>query len=400
MPALPKVCAIICEYDPFHSGHRHHLSEARKGSGADYLICIMSGVLTQRGNFARYDKYIRARSALLHGADLVLELPVRFSCASAQEFAAGGIAIAKGLGICTHLSFGCEPDLIPLLSELNVLCRNEPPAFTEVLHAFLKEGRSYPAAYAAALAEFIGKPVLAERLSSPNAILALEYLKALPDTIQTIAVPRIGAYHSMETGPFASAGAIRSAMETGTLSPADAQQILPDSEPYLDAEDRGFFHSPDALSDILLYLIRTASPESLADIHGMREGLHKRFIDCAEQTASRSTLIDAVKTKRFTYARLSRICSCILLGLTHEKASELSIPQYARILGFRRSAAPLLTAIRASSPLPVIDRARDLPKNTLQYQLDHTAQMLWSLGCRNPEFHTSNRDLSVPTVVI
>ena len=399
MVKTSRICAVICEYDPFHNGHRHHLAEARRLFGADYIVCIMSGVLTQRGTFARYDKYIRARSALLNGADLVLELPVRFSCASAQEFAAGSVAIANGLNLCSALSFGCEPDLIPLLPDLAAILKTEPSEFKDALRAHLSLGMSYPAAHAAALQDCLSVPGLAPRLSAPNAILALEYLKALPDTIVPVPVPRIGAYHGTETGPFASAGALRIAAESGTLC-TSAQAAMPDPSPYLDAEAYGWIHPLNALSDVLLYQIRTSRPESLAAIHGMAEGIHNRFMDCATETISRESLISAIKNKRFTYARLSRICSSILLDLTSEKAHALDVPQYARILGFRRTAAPLLSALKAAGDLPLIDRARDLPKSSTQYLLDHRAQILWSLGCKNPEYRTGNRDLSAPTQII
>ena len=124
----PTVCAIVCEYDPFHNGHQYQLSRARELTGADYLVCIMSGCITQRGTFARYDRHLRTLSALRHGADLVLELPVRFSCASAPEFAGGAVSIARRIK-CTHLSFGCEPELIPYLTRVSALLRREPDTF-------------------------------------------------------------------------------------------------------------------------------------------------------------------------------------------------------------------------------------------------------------------------------
>ena len=105
-----RAVSVICEYNPFHRGHAYHLARARALSGADYVICVMSGSVTQRGAFARHDKWSRARMALEHGADLVIELPVRFACSSAQEFAGGGVSLLSSLGVCTHLSFGCEKE--------------------------------------------------------------------------------------------------------------------------------------------------------------------------------------------------------------------------------------------------------------------------------------------------
>ena len=128
-----RVCAVICEYNPFHLGHAYHLRAAREASGADYVLCLMSGALTQRGAFARHDKWLSARAALENGADLVLELPTRFACAPAPDFASGGVALLCALGVATHLSFGCESSALPLLSAAAALFKAESPAFSAAL---------------------------------------------------------------------------------------------------------------------------------------------------------------------------------------------------------------------------------------------------------------------------
>ena len=130
-----RVCAVICEYNPFHLGHAYHLRAAREASGADYVLCLMSGALTQRGAFTRHDKWLRARAALENGADLVLELPTRFACAPAPDFASGGVALLSALGVATHLSFGCEASALPLLSAAAALFKAESPAFSAALRA-------------------------------------------------------------------------------------------------------------------------------------------------------------------------------------------------------------------------------------------------------------------------
>ena len=145
-----RVCAVICEYNPFHLGHAYHLRAAREASGADYVLCLMSGALTQRGAFARHDKWLRARAALENGADLVLELPTRFACAPAPDFASGGVALLCALGVATHLSFGCESSALPLLSAAAALFKAESPAFSAALRARLADGLPYPRARALA----------------------------------------------------------------------------------------------------------------------------------------------------------------------------------------------------------------------------------------------------------
>ena len=80
-----KTTGIIAEYNPFHNGHKYHLEQARQMTGCDYVIVVMSGDYTQRGTPAIYSKYIRAKAALMAGADLVLEMPIYGSVASAPD---------------------------------------------------------------------------------------------------------------------------------------------------------------------------------------------------------------------------------------------------------------------------------------------------------------------------
>ncbi|MBQ9010378.1 MAG: nucleotidyltransferase family protein [Clostridia bacterium] len=395
------VCAVVCEYDPFHNGHLYQLARAREITHARYMVCIMSGCITQRGSFSRYDRHLRALSALRHGADLVLELPVRFSCASAPEFAGGAVSIARRLGHCTHLSFGCEPDLIPQLDRIAALLRQEPDMFAATFRSLHKTGLSYPAAYARAMATCLQEPGLDEKLSAPNAILALQYLRALPEEIRPVPVVRIGQYHDRTVSAFSSAGALREAARDGRLNAENAALSMPDPDLYLAAEAKREIHPPDALSESLLYLIRTASPQELRAVCGMDEGLENRFLELARQVRSREELLAAVKTRRYTYAHLSRVCTCILLRLTRQQAAALPEPEYARILGFRRHVAPLLRAIaETEGAIPLISRARDLPRDSVQFRLDHRAQVLWSLGCACPERQLGNPDLTVPPVIL
>ena len=186
-----RVCAVICEYNPFHLGHAYHLRAAREASGADYVLCLMSGALTQRGAFARHDKWLRARAALENGADVVLELPARFACAPAPDFAGGGVALLAALGVVTHLSFGCEPSALPLLSAAASLFKSESPDFSAALQRSLADGLPYPRARALAAEQLAEIP--ADLLAQPNAALALEYLQALPETLVPGPVARRGS---------------------------------------------------------------------------------------------------------------------------------------------------------------------------------------------------------------
>lgn len=392
-----RVVSVVCEYNPFHRGHALHLARAREACGADYVILAMSGPVTQRGTFARHDKWTRARAALEHGADLVVELPVRFACASAQEFAQGGVSLLASLGVTTHLSFGCEAEALPSLESAARALGEETPAFAAALRDGLSRGLSYPRARAEAAQKTHGLP--AQALSLPNAALALEYLRALPETIQAVPIAREGAgYHDLSLSPLASATAVRAALEQGKRDAA--LSALPAPELFADAEARGDVHESEALAQALLYRLRAMSEEELLRIAGMDEGLHHRFKAAAQRATSRETLIAAVKSKRYTWARLSRLCSYVLLGVTRELTGAYASPAYARILGFRRDAAPLLHEIKKNTVLPMIAKAADFDRSHPLFSLDLHAQDLWSLGCASRELRTAGRDLVTGPVIV
>ena len=392
-----RVCGVICEYNPFHKGHEYHLTRAREESGADYVVCVMSGALTQRGHFARHDKWTRAKAALLHGADLVLELPVRFACAPAPDFARGGVGTLAALGVITHLSFGCEAEALPLLTAAADALKEESPAFKSALRKGLDHGLPYPRARALAAQHVCGVEHLADVIASPNAALALEYLAALPEHIAAVPVAREGAgYHDAQLAALSSATAVRAALEDGRLE--DALSAVPCPDLLREAETRGDVHVPGALDTALLARLRVMTADELHALWGMNEGLEHRFLAAAKTASTRDELILAVKSKRYTYARLSRLCANILLGVPRDFIHEYTSPAYARVLGFRREAAPLLGAIKKSGALPLVTKAADYAHPL--FALDARAQDLWALGCASPALRQSGRDYKTSPIIL
>lgn len=394
-----RVCAVICEYNPFHNGHAYHLAQARQASGADYVLCLMSGALTQRGTFARHDKWTRARMALLSGADVVLELPTRFSCAPAQEFAGGGIALLDALGVVTHLSFGCEPSALPYLSQAAALLSAEPPALRAALREGLAGGMAFPRALAEALQHVSGVDGLAQLIAQPNAALALEYLRALPAAILPVPIAREGSgYHDDALGALSSATAVRAALQRGDLT--GARDAVPCPDLLEQAECSGRIHEEESLTQALLYRLRTMQAAQLASINGMDEGLEHRFMRAAQTCQTRQALIAAIKSKRYTHARLSRLCADVLLDMTRTWARENASPGYARVLGFRRTAAPLLSAIQAASRIPLVVKTADFDRTQPLFALDVRAQDLWALGCHSPLMRASGQDFTTSPVIV
>lgn len=393
-----RVTGVICEYNPFHKGHALHLQKAREASGADYIVCVMSGSVTQRGVFARHDKWTRAKAALLSGADLVLELPTRFCAAPAPEFAKGSVDLLCALGVCTHLSFGCEENAIPLLSRALAAFDERNPVFADVLRTGLDAGLSYPTARADAAQAASGIDKLSEIIAQPNAALALEYLRALPPHIEPVPIVRMGSgYHDSRLSELSSATAIRAALCEGRME--EALSAVPHADLFADAEQRGDVHEEEALAQALLYLLRTISPDGLEAISGMDEGLHNRFLCAARAAQSREELLSLVKTKRYTHARLSRAATNALLGVTREFAKHYSHPTFIRILGFQRGSAPLLRAIKENAILPMVTKAADFDAREPLFALDLRAQDLWSLGVKGPSLRTSGRDFTTSPII-
>ncbi|MBQ7053002.1 MAG: nucleotidyltransferase family protein [Clostridia bacterium] len=392
-----QVTGVICEYNPFHHGHALHLQRARALSGADYIVCAMSGALTQRGVFARHDKWTRARMALEGGADLVLELPARFSAAPAPEFALGGVSLLTALGCLTHLSFGCERESLPFLSAAARILSDETPAFRAALREGLDRGLSFPQARAAAAEAASGLPGLAAAAARPNAALALEYLRALPQGVTPVPVIREGSgYHEKTLGALASATAVRAALAGGDRDAALA--AVPSPKLLVRSETSGDIHEEEALTQALLYQLRTMDAAALREIAGMDEGLEYRFISAAKTAATRGELLSLIKSRRYTHARLSRLCAHILLGVTRDFTKAHRAPTYARVLGFKKEAAPLLRTIKENASIPLVTKTAGFDDPL--FMLDVRAQDLWSLGAASPACRACGRDYTTSPVIL
>lgn len=346
-----EICGIICEYNPLHNGHAFQLAQAREKSGAQYIICVMSGSFVQRGEPAIIDKFTRTKAALSCGADLVLELPAFYSLQAAHFFARGAVATLNSLNICTHLAFGSESGDIEELKKAALMQED-----TQQLQLSLKKGISHPSALTLALTD--------EKLSvltNPNNLLGIEYIKALNElnsAMLPITTKRQGAGHdsTAKSQENWSASNIRKSLKENSIAEALKQMPLSMANEMgsvlqknkLILEDNNFFR-------ILLYRLRLMNPQELALIAGVSEGLEYKILKAAESAASLEELILLIKSKRYTYARIKRILCCALLGITQtlcEKANTTA--PYARVLGVRRDAMELLSLINKESKIPVM----------------------------------------------
>lgn len=323
--------AVISEFNPFHNGHKYLVQTAKKRTN-EPVIAIMSGSFTQRGEVAITDKFSRAKTALENGVDLVLELPTVYAVANAQRFAYCGVQIAKSFDCVNYLAFGCESGNVDSLK--NALNAVENPEVNKIISEKMSNGDYYPRALQSAVRAIFGEET-AEVLSSPNNILAVEYLKNLADTdIQPLAVKRIGTAHDSDEvcEEFASASLVRSILRSGE----NAEKYIPSVVQKITF--------PENLERIMLYKLRMMSAEDFSLLPDVNEGLENRIADAVKRYNSVKEIISSVKTKRYTHARLRRIMTCALLDIT-ENLQRTPI-EYVRVLGFNKEGASLLKNCR------------------------------------------------------
>lgn len=382
---MTPVVGIICEYDPFHRGHARQFHLVREKLTGARIVCVMSGPFTQRGMPALYSPAFRAHAALRAGADLVLELPCLFALREAENFALGGVSVLHDLGFVTHLSFGCENDDLSLLQKAAEQLETPCAAFTSALKEALASGQSFAAAQGNALCASLRRAyddasLMSAFFSAPNNILAISYLRALlrlKSPIQPLPVLRKGSYHTSDLAApgYPSATAVRKALLTGDFAAAEAACGYPFPAAPL--------CRPDALDQALLFTLRQMSPSALALLPDCTEGLENRLHAACREAASREELLENLKTKRYTYARLQRLLSHALLGVTAGMQAKTPLPTYARLLGFRQESADLLSLL-TQSRLPLISKAAQGPASDAAYRLDIRAYDLWALGAAMP----------------
>ena len=371
---MASTVGIIAEYNPFHNGHAYQIAQAKKKTEADYCAVIMSGDFIQRGGPAIFDKYTRAQAALLCGADLVLELPPLFATSSAEDFAACGVSLLNSLGVIDFLCFGSEcGDLTSLTLTVNALCR-ETETFKNTLKDGLKEGLTFPSARIRAL-KAEGCSDAAALLSLPNNILGVEYLKALnrqKSSIKPVTILRTGSGYHEEALPeqkendssvYASATAIRS------LWKQQPEQVSKELSRYIPPLGAKLFASKtplytDDFSALLNQkLIEALSLETnLENISDVSPELAARIRKQTLTFEDWDSRCRSLKTRQYTYTRISRVLTHILLGITKEeteKRKSHNYVSYGRILGFRKEAAPLLSAIKKASSIPMITKTAD-----------------------------------------
>ena len=417
-----KVTGIIAEYNPFHKGHKYQIDYCKKKLNSDYVIVAMSGDYVQRGTPALLPKHVRAEMALRCGADLVLEMPVSVSTASAEAFAMGGVSMLDGLHIVDSLCFGSEYGEVSALMELAEILVEEPEKYRQLLKEFLSNGLSFPSARCQALTEYFKNPhnftgddfdgvltpllnQIVQILNSPNNILGIEYCKALlrlKSNIKPVTLKRQGmGYHETlaetdgsdrfsctDGNTFASASAIRELLKA-TLTPETISRIasqVPDEISLLLASSlqRNGFLTEDALDPLLSYCILKENADSFCSYLDVSRDLAERIMNRSNELNGFLQAASFLKTKELTQSRIQRALLHIILGIREVPAT---VP-YARVLGFRRESSTLLKEIKDSSSIPLITKLADANSlldesgRSLLYETVFSSNLYEKLLCR------------------
>ena len=371
-----NITGIITEYNPFHNGHLYHMKMAKQATNADYLIVVMSGDYMQRGTPAILDKYTRAHMALQAGADLVLEIPCVYACGSAEYFAEGAIGILHDLGSVNAICFGAETaDQVKLNFAAEGLL-SESPAFQEHLQTLLAKGVTYPKARSEAFLSQLSSDTRKEYeslLQTPNNILGIEYTKALKrraSNIQPYPIERIhSGYHeeTLKNQGFSSATAIRSVLNTLPKDTSDALDYvkecignqIPDFslELLLQAvQEKRLVFENDFSSSLHYKLLQEDDYTKYAD---WNTELSNRTKQCASPEQTFSDIAITLKSRQYTLTRIQRALLHLILNMEYKhllESKESGYHSYAKVLGFKRSASPMLKQLRKTSSIPIIQQ--------------------------------------------
>lgn len=437
-----SIVGIVCEYNPFHSGHAYHIEETRRALGGDCtVICVMSGNFVQRGDFAVFRKHSRAEAAVRCGADLVVELPAPYALSSAEGFAGAAVSILDSFGICDNISFGSELGDIGALREAAEAIESEEAGV--LIKKWAGTGLPYATARQKAADAVLG--ARSEVFMTPNNLLGVEYLKAisrLGSRLTPITVKRTGTAHDSDTG--CSASALRKTLleEFGTQPARVGKRVdvcgnaageyggaageygganasahgiagrllsrfplscIPEqaTETYLEELAAGRAPvSMKAGESAMLSRLRAAV--DLSATPGAAEGLDRRFLRYSASEATIEAMLAKIKTKRYAMSRLRRMLFCACLGITKDDAEQP--PPYIRVLAMNSAGMLLLKEARGKARLPVITKPSSARKLTgrseAMFKIEAAATDFYALAYPEEKERTGGQEWRVSPVVV
>ncbi len=387
-----RIMGVVAEYNPFHNGHVYQIEHAKNDLLADGVIVVMSGDFVQRGEPAIIDKYARAKLACDNGADIVIEMPVTASTASAEIFAETGVSLLLATGVISDLMFGCEDEDPEMFVKVARYFLDEPHGFKNSLNKYLKSGVPFAKARADAIVENWDEPdereKLARFLEAPNNILGIAYTRALlarNNSIGLHPIHRHGVSHDDTTfsANFASASLLRRMLFQDTSQDtirsffADRDKshrvngdsiamFIPENEvPVINTYcGKNMLVSPDDVSLLLHQALLYHS--SLSDYMDCNEDMSRRIINERNAFVSFTQFADHLKAKNMNHSRIRRILTHLILRIHHNELSLLkaeSFAPYIRILAFSSGGRALLTEIRDRASVPIIVSPQEMEKD-------------------------------------
>lgn len=363
-----NITGIITEYNPFHKGHKLHLEKSIKDTESDGVICIMSGNFMQRGGPAIIDKWNRAKLAVLNGVDLVIELPLIYSLASAETFAFGAVKILNDTNVVDSLYFGSECGDISSLKKLAFNLAFESDLYKSNLKEELKTGLPFHKARENALENIDDLKDLTYLLNNSNNILGIEYIKALyklNSNIKPVTLKRTGSNYndtSLSLEGLSSATSIRNSLKEKCSLNVIKDSLTDVSFEFfnnLNLEDYSFTFE-DSMFDYIKYKLLTSN-ESFNKISDLSEGLQNKILKEIKNSKSYYDFIMNIKSKRYTFTRINRILTSIYIGLNRYDAEKIrtDFKPYVRVLAFNKIGAKILREIKNNSDIEIITK---LPK--------------------------------------
>ena len=384
-----KSCGLVVEYNPFHNGHALHARESRQKTESDVVVAVMSGPFLQRGEPALVSKWSRTEMALQGGIDLVIELPYTFAVQKAEIFAKGSISLLEYLG-CDSFCFGSEDGRIEPFIEAHDILSENAETFNETLKFLMEKGNSYPASASRAF-QSISKNTEMLDLTKPNNILGKGYVSTALShgfSIEPYTIQRVSAgYHDVQlsSSPIASATGIRKALLEQKLELEAVRTYIPPStlhglQHYLATYQA--LHEWDMYWPLLKYRILASSLTELADIYEIEEGIEYRMKEMAREAMNFHGFMTAMKTKRYTWTRIQRMCVHILTNTLKEEMIHADQPSYIRLLGMNHRGQAYLRTVKKELPVPLISRISAYQDRHID--TDMRAAQVYAMGLREP----------------
>ena len=380
-----KAVGLIVEYNPFHNGHAFHLQASKDAAGADVVIAVMSGDFLQRGEPALVSKWYRTRMALENGVDIVFELPYRFAVQKAETFANGAVSILDAAG-CDSLCFGSESGDIDSFYQTNDFIEKHQSEFNENIQQIITTGVSYPKALALSFQQLDGANQFLD-LAKPNNILGFQYVKAViqqKSSIKPLTVARKNAdYHDehFASETISSATSIRKALFSTEQEKTPIDQYVPEQTNRL-LQDYfhhfGAFHHWENYWSYLQFRLIQSTPNELRSVYEVEEGLENRILAAALEAASFRDFMEKIKTKRYTWTRLQRLCVHILTNTKKDEMMMNEKASYLRLLGMTSTGKEYLNKMKTQFSLPLVSKLSSYKEKEIL--LDIRASRIYSIG--------------------